>query len=163
MKTINFSFLLVILLALTNCNKDENDEINVGLKFLHNDLETNTKSILVNYDEIQGYDSTKYAFVLDDLAWKRISDEINEANLYVYPFPDFVINITLNDNLIYRAGYVPSFSSSTADLGKIFFRLQEPDIIYFQTTEMFEGEDLRNDKRLIEQLKKDNKLIEIDN
>lgn len=100
---------------------------------------------------------------MDEFAWENIKKDIVEANLYTYPFSDFVINITLDDNLIYRAGYVLSLSS-TLDFGKILFKLQEPDIIYFQTDppiEMFEGDDLRNDSRLIEQLKKDNKLTEV--
>lgn len=143
--------------------KDKNDEINIGITFLYYNSETNTTSTLVDYDEIIGYDSTKYAYVLDEFAWENIKKDIVEANLYTYPFSDFVINITLDDNLIYRAGYVLSLSS-TLDFGKILFKLQEPDIIYFQTDppiEMFEGDDLRNDSRLIEQLKKDNKLTEV--
>ena len=81
MRTINLFILIALFIGMTNCNKDENDEINVGITFLHNGLETKNTSILVNNDEIKGYDSTSYAYILDKFAWKRISDKIEEANV----------------------------------------------------------------------------------
>lgn len=167
MKTRIILVQLFLLFILISCTKQENDKIDDGITFRYYDLETETTLTLVYYNEILGYDSTKYAFLLDDLAWGKLKKKITQANLFVHPFPDFVINITLNNNLIYRAGYVPSYSSSSKEnYDKILFRLQKPNIVSFRTlsmTEKFTAEDFRNDPKLIERLNEDNKLIELEN
>lgn len=165
MKTRFFLVQLFMLFILISCTKNENDKVDDGITFRYYDLNTDTTSTLVYYNEILGYDSTKYAFVLDELAWQNLKEKIMQANLYVYPYPDFIIGIVLNNNLVYRAGYVPNYSA-TAHFDRILFKLQEPNIVFIQPEppiEMFKGQDLRNEHRLIKRLKKDNKLIELEN
>jgi hypothetical protein len=165
MKTRIFSIQLLLLFVLFGCKNDEISTTDEGITFCKYDVEANTTSTLIYYNEIIGYDSTKYAFVLDELVWEKFNREIMQTNFFVYPFPDFVIDINLNNNLIYRAGYVPSYYS-TVLFDRVFFRFQKPDIILVQLEspiEFFKGEDLRNDPKLIERLKKDSKLIELKN
>lgn len=165
MKTRIFLVQLILLFVLISCKKDGNDKIDDGITFRYYDAKTNTRPIFIHYNEILGYDSTKHAFVLDELVWDKFNGKVTQTDFYHYPFPDFVIEIALNNNLVYRAGYVPSYSS-TDHFDRILYKLQEPNIVFIQLEppiEMFKGEDLRNDQRLIERLKKDNKLINLDN
>ena len=165
MKARLFLVQLILIFVLISCKKDVNDKIDDGITFRYYDMETNTTSTLVTYSEIIGYDFTKHAFVLDELAWGNFKKQIKKANLYVYPFPDFVIEITINKNLVYRMGYLPNFSA-TIRYDRMLFKLQEPNIVFIQPeppVEMFRGEDLRNDPRLIKRLEKDHKLIELKN
>lgn len=165
MKTRIILVQLFLLFILISCTKNENEKFDEGITFRSYDLETETTSTLVHYNEILGYDSTKHAFVLDELAWNKFNRKVTQTDFFHFPFPDFIIEIVLNNNLIYRVGYVPLYSS-TAHFDRILFKLQEPNIVSIQLEppiEMLKGEDLRNDQRLIERLKKDNKLINLEN
>ncbi|MBW6536516.1 MAG: hypothetical protein K0B11_16010 [Mariniphaga sp.] len=165
MKTRFFLVQFIMIFILISCTKNENDKIDDGITFRYYDLETDNTPTLVYYNEILGYDSVKHAFVLNELAWNKFNRKVTQTDFYHFPFPDFIIEIVLNNNLVYRVGYVPLYSS-TAHFDRILFKLQEPNIVSIQLEppiEMFKGEDLRNDQRLIERLKKDNKLINLEN
>lgn len=159
MKTRVLLIQLIFVFFLMSCNKEPNIPVNDGITLQYFDKKINTTSILVDYNEIIGYDSLKYTFVLDRLAWNRLKNKVAETEFYLAPFPDFIIDISLNDNLIYRAGYVPSFSSSINDLDKVLFDIKEPNLICLKIDFLDKRKDFRNDLRLIECLKKDKKLI----
>ncbi len=159
MKTINLFFLIFLLLGLTNCNKDENENIGSKLNFCANGDITN---VVVSYKEIVGYDSTKYIFRIKESAWDKLKNEITP----VTPDPHFGFSITLDNQIIYTAKYVPGYYSASND-DIITFMLLEPDLVYITLgyppcPDCFTGEDSRNDKRVINQLQADNKLIEIE-
>ena len=104
-------------------------------------------------------------FVLDELAWKRIADEVAPA----FPASDFVFIVALNNKLIYKAAFIPLYKS-IVDYNIITFKVQKPNLVFVQLgyppetpINMFTGQDLRNDPRLIEQLKDENKLIKLEN
>ena len=61
--------------------------------------------IIVKYDEIIGYDSTRYAFLIEELAWERIAKEVKPA----YPASESILFIALNNELIYKAGFMPPY------------------------------------------------------
>lgn len=137
MKTSMFLVQLFLLFVLTNCRNDIHDHIedevivDSGITFRQHNVDTDTKTTLIYYNEILGYDSIKYAFVLDEQAWQKLENKIIQSNIFNPPFPDFVIEITLNNILIYRVGYLPNLSA-TIRFDKMLFKLQEPNIIFIQ-------------------------------
>uniref|UniRef100_UPI003216847B hypothetical protein n=1 Tax=uncultured Draconibacterium sp. TaxID=1573823 RepID=UPI003216847B len=167
MKTQGFLIFIFILTFLTSCEKDEIDNIANGITFRQFDIESGSETdatiAFVKYDEIIGYDSLKYAFVLKDAAWEKIKNGIAPVS----PDPNFGFIVALNNKIIYRVAYIQPYSSM-ALFDIVTLRIEEPNIVYMElgypaSPEHFTGEDLRNDLRLIKQLEKDNKLIEIEN
>lgn len=164
MKIQGLFTIIFFLTFLPSCEKDETDnEIDNGITFRQFDNESNSETdvttTFVKYDEIIGYDSTKRAFVLKDVAWERIEQGISPA----YPDPNFGFIVALNNELIYRVAYIAPYSSM-ARFDIITLRIEEPNILYLElgypaSPEHFTGEDLRNELRIINQLEKDNKLI----
>lgn len=157
MKFTKLFFLVVFLIGFANCEKDKSIGSNLYFS-INGDL----TDIIVNYDEIIGYDSTKYIFKIKDSAWNRLNDKIKPIS----PDPKFTINIALDNQIKYTARYVPGYySSSINDI--ITFRLWEPGLVYIilgyeSGPNSFKGKDLRNDSRILNRLKVDNKLIKID-
>ena len=158
MKTQGLLILIYLLICITSCKKDTTINLNNGITFsrIDNKLET-----IVNYVEIIGYDSTQYVFRVNESAWKRLENEI----LPGYPDPHFGFGVVLNNDLIYRVAYIQPYYSMIYD-EVITFSLKQPDMIcmelgYPASPNHFRGEDLRNNLKLINLLKKDNKLIEI--
>ena len=165
MKTLKLLILIVILIGTISCQKDENvidgensiENPETGLYFssIYNISET-----VVKNDEIIGYDSTKHIFSITETAWNRIEDNIKLISYgYGYGF-----NVSLNNNIVYRATYIP-FYSSTSYYNIITFMLIKPNLVYiklgYPTSDHFTGIDYRNDSRIITQLKNEKKLIEI--
>ena len=154
-------FLLTILLAgMMSCQKDDKSGTDAGIHFTKNEK---ISDVIVSYDEIVGYDSTQYIFRVVPSAWNRLKNEISPG----YPDPHFAFGVALNQQLIYSAKYVPGYYSSCQH-DVITFLLVEPDLVYLtlgypSSPSLFTGEDLRNDLRLMTQLEKDHKLIEISN
>jgi hypothetical protein len=157
MKTKKTLFLLVLLAGLTNCQKDDN--LNANHKIIFCNAE-NPREIIANYNDIIGYDSTKYIFRVDESVWEKI------RNQATYDPPYFKLGVVCDNQMIYKATYIPGYVS-TGYYNIITFMPGVPDLIYMilgypgSTAEYFSGEDLRNDSRLINQFKKDNKLIDI--
>ncbi len=164
MKTQRIIILLVLLPFLISCENDEILPIDEGISFRQYKPESDGKSFsVVQYDEILGYDSTKYAFELNESAWKRIEKEVGP----VVPDPNFGFFVAINNEFIYAAAYIQPYSSF-AQRDKITFRVKKPNFVFIELgypavpKTAFTGQDLRNSPRLIEQLEKDNKIIEIE-
>ena len=160
MKTRTLFTLVVLLVGMMSCQKDDKSDTSTGIHFYKNEK---ISDVIVSYDEIVGYDSTRYIFQVTPTAFNRLNKEISPG----YPDPHFAFGVALNQQLIYSAKYVPGYySSSQHDI--ITFLLVEPDLVYLtlgypSSPSLFTGEDLRNDLRLMTQLEKDHKLIEISN
>ena len=160
MKKQALFILVVLLVGMMSCQKDDKSDTSTGIHFYKNEK---VSDVIVSYDEIMGYDSTQYIFQVSPSAWNRLKDEISPG----YPDPHFSFGVALNQQLIYSAKYVPGYySSSQHDV--ITFLLVEPDLVYVtlgypSSPGLFTGEDLRNDSRLLNQLEKDHKLIEVGN
>ena len=158
MKTKKILFQLVLLAGFTNCQKDDN--LNANHKIIFCTAE-NPREVIVNYNDIIGYDSTKYIFNIDDSEWEKIRKQTTFAPPY------FKLGVVCDNQMIYKATYIPGYVS-TGYYDIITFTPGAPNLIYMMlgypgtSAEYFSGEDLRNDSRLINQLKKDNKLIEIE-
>jgi len=164
MKTQRFLILLVLFPLLISCDKDEIIPIDEGITFRQYKPDSDGKSIsVVQYNEILGYDSTKFAFELNESAWKRIEKELAPVS----PDPNFGFFVAIDNAFIYAAAYIQPYSSfARRDI--ITFRVKKPNFVFIELgypavpkTE-FTGQDLRNSPKLIEQLKKDNKIIEIE-
>ncbi|HYQ58063.1 MAG TPA: hypothetical protein VEP89_12040 [Draconibacterium sp.] len=157
MKTKNLFILIALLIGMSNCKKEE--FLPQSINFFSDEQLSN---VIVEYEEIVSYDSLNYIFTIEDEAWERIDKEIKQAQ----PANSFNLFIALDDERIYKANYIPMYYSFTiTDI--IAFFLEKPNYIHIKLgyppgtipESIFTGEDLRNDIRLIEQLKKDNKLI----
>ena len=182
MKTLKILILLALLIGMTNCSKEEpeieqseQEEPNTegsdieatyeGITFCRYVAEDAPLATLVHYNEILGYDSLNYAFVLDDLAWQNLKDTVYQTVLY-YPFPNFGIQISLNDTIIYPAVFDTGIRVEFPIVNKIIILFQEPNIVFIQLKYPIDFKyikDLRNAPGIIEQLKKDNKLITLEN
>ena len=188
MKTLKILILLVLVIGMTNCGTEEPEIVqpeqeepkveepntegsdieatNEGITFRRYVAEDAPLATLVYYNEILGYDSLNYAFVLDDLAWQNLKDTVYQTVLY-YPFPNFGIQISLNDTIIYPAVFDLGIRSDPfPPFNKTIIKFQESNIVFMHLkypNDTVDGEDLRNDPRIIEQLKKDNKLITLEN
>ena len=160
MKTQAFFFLTALFVGMMSCQKDDKSDAHAGIHFTKHEK---ISDVIVSYDEIVGYDSTRYIFQVTPTAWNRLKDEISTG----YPDPHFAFGVAVDQQLVYTARYVPGYySSSQHDV--ITFLLVQPDLVYVtlgypSSPGLFTGEDSRNDSRLIEQLKKDDKLMEIGN
>lgn len=151
-------FLAVLFIA---CEKNEEMSNLKGLTFtlfqepgMHSSLELDGN--IVNYNEILGYDSTIHTFLLNDKARERILK---------YPTSSFAVAI--DGMIIYIANFIPGYSSTSCEQ---CIRI-EPysadnkypvELGYPGGTNLFTGVDSRNDERIIEYLKPDNKLINIE-
>ncbi len=161
MKFFINTLLLFYLFLFPNCEKHEGVPSYNGLTFTSFQESGLSSSIklgenFVNYNEVMGYDSTKYIFLLNDRAKERILK--NSTSSFV---------VTVDGLQIYIAVFIPGYSSiSCFECVRI-----EPfshnnkylvELGYPGDTSLFTGVDLRNDERIIACLKRDNKLIEID-
>jgi len=166
MKILNFLIPIVLLIGIVSCDENDAPTYNDGITFRQLDFDAETdengSNALVEYDEIIGYDSTQYAFLINESAWERINAQITP----VYPDPNFVFGVALNQELLYNVTFIPAYHSSSY-FDVVTFRLQEPNRIYLElgypaSPNLFTGEDHRNDLQLINYLKEDNKLIELE-
>ena len=112
--------------------------------------------IIVNYDEIIGYDPALYTFVFDDNAKTRIENNSGST-----------VAIGIDGEVIYVIKLTPSTSSfSYTDYLRIDpYSLNnrfKVELGYPEGMAEFTGEDLRNHERLIEFLRNDNKLITLE-
>lgn len=134
-----------------------------GLTWSHTRADLNGEryidSVIVHYDEILGYDSVSHTFLIDNEAGERIRD-------VWFPTSGIGFIFALDSTLIYKAYFVPGYSSMAlfnevcvepySYRNKYRFNLGYPGPDYYT------GDDPRNDHRIIERLKVDGKLIEID-
>ena len=167
-----FSLFGLFILIAYSCEKNEssvNSNGKVELYLIHNysridhssQINENTvvteKAPLINYSDIISYDSTKCIFELTDRAIEAIKDL--EHSVHGLAFA-----IKANDALIYTGYFWPSYSSASCDWvvidpfmtsigNKIQVRLGYPGLVQGQTIQ-----DKRNDGRIIQILKQDNKL-----
>lgn len=113
---------------------------------------------IVNYSEIEGYDSATCVFLLSEAAGKKIRDK-------KYPVSPTHFAIAENGEIIYIANFIPGYSSISCEEcisvepysydNKYSIRLGYPG------SYSFPGADPRNDKRIIQIWKRDKKLMEI--
>jgi len=153
-------FLLLLLMGLTHCKEIEDIDVSKEIHF--NGGEDNS-DVIVSYDDIIGYDEDKYVFRVKESAWNRLQSKITP----MYPDPHFGFSVMHDNQIIYMTHFVPGYYSASRD-DIITFWLHDPDLVFITlgyppSEDLFTGEDLRNDARIIKQLKADNKLMEIKN
>ncbi len=156
------SGLLFVCCEKSDTDKNDTDKFFEGITFCSL-LEGSVDTVIVKNDEIIGYNSIEYAFLLKNEAWQRLDDEITP----MYPDPHFYFGVALNREVIYRADFIPYYySQSYTDI--ITFWMESPNLVYITlgyppSPEHFIGEDLRNDERLLNFLKQENKIFSLVN
>jgi len=166
MKQIGFFSTLMILFSMVNCSKNDNheDPIEPVSITYQAKLNINTEGIIndrIDYNEILGYDTALFSFLLEENAVIKI-------NGYFFPSGGLPFTLKVKGEEIYSGLFFPSYSSNTP-----CGYLVEPVIGGNNTMNirldyglcLAEGQiiDNRNDRRLIDILTKDNKIITIDN
>lgn len=157
--------IILIGLLFVSCEKsgtDKNgtDKVFEGITFCSL-LEGTANTVIIKNDEILGYDSVEYAFLLENEAWQRINNEITP----MYPDPHFSFGVAVNGELIYTVNFIPYYySQSYSDI--FTFWMKNPDLIYItlgypSSPEHFAGEDYRNNEKIINSLKNENKIISL--
>lgn len=113
---------------------------------------------IVSYNEIEGYDSAKCIFLLSATAGERIRSKD-------YPVTPTQFAIALDGEPIYIANFIPGYSSLSCDdcitIEPYSYDNKFRIMLGYPGSGSFPGKDPRNDKRIIQRLKKDHKLIEI--
>lgn len=111
---------------------------------------------IVVYSEIIGYDSTEHVFQLKDNAGARIRD-------IDYPVNPTQFAIAVEGEIIYIANFIPGYSSMSCDhcitIDPYSYSNNYKVMLgYPGASSFFSGNDPRNDIRIIERFKEDNKL-----
>jgi hypothetical protein len=167
-----FSLFGLFILTVYSCEKKESNLYfngRVELYLIQNyskidhssQINENTvvteKAALIFYSDIISYDSTECIFELSDRAIEAIKGLKHSVN-------GLAFGIKVNDKLIYTGYFWPGYSSASCDWvvidpfmtsigNKIQVRLGYPGLVQGQTIQ-----DKRNDGRIIQILKQDNKL-----
>ncbi len=165
-----FVYSIVALLSISTfgCNRETESNGKVEFYLLDsfstlekscqiNDTTVTTKSeVLVNYSDIISYDSDNYIFELSDAAVTKIKNLDYSVNGLAFA-------VKANEELIYTGYFWPGFSSASCAWlvidpislsdGKAEVKLGYPTLYPDQYIE-----DKRNDERIIDILKLDNKL-----
>ena len=157
MTIIKQLLLTFLLVNLYNCSKEKPEEpLNISYQAYVNVNNTDVISDIIHYSEIIGYDSSNYTFLIDDNAAKKIKK---------YYFPSGGLPFTLNvyGETVYTGKFFPAYSQVTpygiiidpyTTGNKLTVKIEYG---FFRTDNQLI--DNRNDKRIIEVLKKDQKLI----
>jgi hypothetical protein len=155
--------LIFSILALIGCEKDSGFGLEIYTlrayqtkphsQEIISGTEKLTKNPIISYDDIIFYDSTNHYFMIDSLKAK----ELWKTN---WPTQGTPFALTINREVIYSGNFVPGYSSSGSDWytidplnlnGKLRVTLGYP-------FSQVKSSDLRNDYRIIDFLKADNKL-----
>ena len=116
-------------------------------------------SVIISYDEIIGYDSAKHKFLVEDEVGIRMRSIIHPS----IPTP---FAIAVDKEVIYIAYFIPAYSSSSRNVcfmvDPFTFNNEYRIELGYHIPDNQICEDSRNDIRIIERLKENNKLIEIE-
>jgi hypothetical protein len=160
-----FAVIITVFLITLSCEKENVSGLEI---YLLKDYQTKApgmeiiagsekpgKSPIISYQDIIYYDSTDFCFKID-------SAKAKELNLINWSTQGTAFSLTIDGSVIYSGYFMPGYSSSGADWftidplsidSKIYVRPGYPMDI-----SKLIGIDPRNDERIIELLKKDNKL-----
>ncbi len=171
-KIFTYAIIGILSILTSGCKKDDinsNGKVELYLVDSYSKIENSCQidettiktqaSPLIHYSDFISYDSTNYTFVLSDKAKNTIYNM--EHSVFGAAFA-----VKANGVLIYSGYFWPSLSSAICDWividplmtssgNKITVRLGYPGTIEGQAIP-----DNRNDRRIIEIFKNDNKLIE---
>ena len=163
MKTTWSILLPLICFSCLSCSQDdiENDVIDlisITYQAMNNINDQKLLKDKIHYDDIIGYDSIKYAFLLSQSA----SDKINS---YFFKAGGMPFSLEVSGDTIYSGLFFPSYSSNTP-CGYIVEPVIGSNNIMVVRLDYGlcpnEIEDNRNDPHLIERLEQDNKILELE-
>jgi hypothetical protein len=166
MKQIGFLSVLMILFSMLNCSKNDNQEDSVEpVSIIYQaKLNINSEGFIndrIDYNELLGYDTTIFSFLLEESAASKI-------NGYFFPSGGLPFTLKVKGEEIYSGLIFPSYSSNTPCGYLIEPIIGGNNIMNIRLDYglcLAEGQmiDNRNDRRLIDILTKDNKIITIGN
>jgi hypothetical protein len=163
MKNLIALFLFVVLLL--SCKKESGNGIEIyflddyktitGSREIIPGSEKLAKNPYIYYDQINYYDSTEHILNLTSVK----AEEINHNN---WPMGGKTFSLTIDKSIIYSGYFIPGYSSVSCDWINIDpmnsdskFRIGLPIPVAGYNHTII---DPRNDERIINYLKKDNKL-----
>jgi hypothetical protein len=161
MKNILVFAVLVLVVFSPSCEKNESSNNSNGVTFTRTATEMNIilDENIVSYNEILGYDSTNYIFLLSAKAGARIRKEN-------YPVTPTRFAVSVDGELIYIANFIPGYSSMSCidciSLEPYSYDNKYRMVLGYPSSDLFSGIDLRNDSRIISRLQRDNKLVKIE-
>ena len=162
MKKYGLCLVIVALSIVCGCSKDKSYEllcINYQAKTNVND--NNLINDKIDYEDILGYDTSNYTFLID-------SNAINKIKKYFFPSGGLPFSVNVIGETIYSGEFFPSYSNSlpygiTIDPeSSLIGNKLTVNIDYGFCRTDNQLVDRRNDKRIIAVLQKDKKLIKID-
>lgn len=168
MKTIPILAILVII-AFSGCKKNDSienvtdPELSIeGITWSQFIVDINNEfivdSVIVEYGEILGYDSTNHIFLLAENAGDRIREN-------QYPASGRSFSIALDGEVIYTLKFMPGYSSMIlTDI--VCVEPYSLDNSYevklgYPSDEYFTESDPRNNERIISKLIADDKLMSV--
>jgi hypothetical protein len=126
-------------------------------KIINNSV-TLSDSVIIYYDEIVSYNSNTYTFTLTESSAKRLNDFNNN---YIHGTPFAVV---IDEKVIYTGYFWCGFSSATVDwvtIDPLNYSGKNQFKVSLGYPELIRGDyipDNRNDDRIIDLLRRDNKL-----
>jgi hypothetical protein len=141
------SFIGIILFCFsTGCEKNESQNNLDGVTFARilseagGDYELDGN--IVNYNEIIGYDSTEYIFLLSEKAGERIRSKD-------YPVSPTRFAIAVDGDVIYIANFIPGYSSISCEncitIEPYSYDNKYRVILGYPGSDYYSGIDPRND------------------
>ena len=154
--------LLIFCYCSAGCKRNVSVNESDGVAFTGIESVTGGKYHLdgniVSYNEIEGYDSANCIFLLSSTAGERIRSKN-------YPLTPTPFAITVDGESVYIANFIPGYSSLSCEdcitIEPYSYDNKFRIMLGYPGSGSFPGEDPRNDKRIIQRLKKDHKLTEI--
>jgi len=163
MKTIRLFLILLICFHSLNCSRNDRDNdvidpVSITYQARNNVNDQRLLEDKIHYDDIIGYDSSKYAFLLTQSA----SDKINS---YFFTAGGMPFSLELSGEKIYSGLFFPSYSSNTPCGYLVEPVIGSNNIMIVRLDYGLcpnQTEDNRNDQRLIERLAEDDKILKLE-
>jgi hypothetical protein len=165
--------ILLLILLFSGCESYQNENLpDYGLEFYHikdfqriantskiiNNSVILSDTVIIHYDDIISYDSNNYTFTVTEKTINYLND--NKYNVYGTPFA-----VVADNKLIYTGYFWPGFFSAAIDwvvIDPINYSGKNRLTVQLGYPGLFEGDsipDNRNDKRILDILRRDSKLI----
>ena len=161
----NYLLFLIPLWAMVSCTRDSGSGVEIYLLKAYQAVsngqeiiagsEKLPKNPLILYNDIISYDSTEHYFKIDSIK----ASQLQKTN---WPVSGTGFAITINREIVYSGYLVPGYSSTGCGwycIDPLAFNCRlKITLGYPAGTDQLQGEDQRNNSKLIDFLKEDGKL-----
>jgi hypothetical protein len=161
MKKYGLLLAIVVFWILFSCSKEKSSEpLDINYQAKTNVNDNSVVNDKIYYKDIIGYDTSNYTFLIDSSAIKKIRK-------YFFPSGGLPFSVNVMGETIYSGKFFPSYSNSLP-CGIIIDPEQSlignkltVQIDYTGCATIYQAIGNRNDKRIIDILQKDQKIIKI--